>query len=278
MDNAKSGVGLIVEAREKALMSLAPRPESLYHYTNAAGLKGIIESKTIWATQFDFLNDRTEFLYAIDVIKGRLEARGDVFSPAAFSIGDIGKTLTKQPHYVASFCEHHDLLSQWRGYAQTNDGYSVGFRFQDLARKKDLARGVDLVQLIYQRSEQDRLLDMVLDAGQEAIDASPGASIKIATATVINLLPFFYRFKHELFSGESEWRLIGSADDVTPEKFRVVGGHFVPYIEFPLEAGDIDLVVQGPGAYRDGNKEAIERFAKLHGFTPTVISSGVPLV
>jgi len=37
----------------------AAHPE-LHHYTNAAGLKGIVSSNTIWATHFSDLNDSTE--------------------------------------------------------------------------------------------------------------------------------------------------------------------------------------------------------------------------
>lgn len=37
----------------------AAHPE-LHHYTNAAGLKGIVSTNTIWATHFRDLNDSTE--------------------------------------------------------------------------------------------------------------------------------------------------------------------------------------------------------------------------
>jgi hypothetical protein len=276
MQAAKKRLGLM--AREKALAASASSPTRLYHYTNAAGLEGILDSKTIWATQFDFLNDRSEFFYAADVIKERLGERGDDFGSTVKSIDEIVKTMLTLPHYVASFCEHSDLLSQWRGYAQTNDGYAVGFRFQNLLRKQDPKRGVQLAQLIYPRAEQNRCVDLVLDAVRKTVEKSTGKANEFGLLATLNLLPFLHRFKHELFSGEGEWRLIGSADDVTPEKFRIVRGHFVPYIAFPLEADDIDVIVQGPGTYRAGNKEAIERFAKLNGFTPTVISSELPLV
>ena len=34
--------------------------DKLYHYTSAAGLKGIVE-KEFWVTESHFLNDRSEF-------------------------------------------------------------------------------------------------------------------------------------------------------------------------------------------------------------------------
>jgi hypothetical protein len=55
-DEAKK---LIVEAldlaHDEAREDLAI-PELLFHYTNAKGLHGILSSKTLWATGFQFLN------------------------------------------------------------------------------------------------------------------------------------------------------------------------------------------------------------------------------
>jgi hypothetical protein len=39
-------------------------PSVLYHYTDAAGLRGIVESQTIFASDVEFLNDAQELLYA----------------------------------------------------------------------------------------------------------------------------------------------------------------------------------------------------------------------
>ena len=50
---------------------LPPSPQShpdvddcLFHYTSAGGLKGILESRCIWATDAAFLNDASEIIYA----------------------------------------------------------------------------------------------------------------------------------------------------------------------------------------------------------------------
>ena len=34
---------------------------SIYHYTNLTGLKGILSNKTIWLTHYSYLNDPFEF-------------------------------------------------------------------------------------------------------------------------------------------------------------------------------------------------------------------------
>ncbi len=42
-------------------------PSILYHYTTQKGLLGIIQSKTIWATDILYLNDTMELKYAVDL-------------------------------------------------------------------------------------------------------------------------------------------------------------------------------------------------------------------
>jgi hypothetical protein len=41
-----------------------PIPETLWHYTTFAGFQGIISPKTIWDTEYRFLNDSEEFFHA----------------------------------------------------------------------------------------------------------------------------------------------------------------------------------------------------------------------
>ena len=40
--------------------SLAEEHPELFHYTNAAGLAGIIKNQTLWATHYAYLNDSEE--------------------------------------------------------------------------------------------------------------------------------------------------------------------------------------------------------------------------
>jgi hypothetical protein len=47
----------------------------LSHYTNRAGLEGIARSKTLWATRFTELNDKTEMEYGyVEISKLALKA------------------------------------------------------------------------------------------------------------------------------------------------------------------------------------------------------------
>ncbi len=47
--------------------------ECLFHYTTAAGLRGILGEKCIWATDSAFLNDLSEIIYAAVEVERHIE-------------------------------------------------------------------------------------------------------------------------------------------------------------------------------------------------------------
>jgi hypothetical protein len=53
----------------------ADPPAGLHHYTNQAGLLGIFETGEFWATKIQYMNDATEFGYALALGKRELEKR-----------------------------------------------------------------------------------------------------------------------------------------------------------------------------------------------------------
>src|SRR5262249_828164 len=54
--------------------ALSRKPEKpLYHYTTQAGLMGIIKDRQIWATHTQYLNDRREFLHAVDLVRREIK-------------------------------------------------------------------------------------------------------------------------------------------------------------------------------------------------------------
>lgn len=41
----------------------------VYHYTSPTGLKNILNTKELWASDFLFLNDESEILYLYEILK-----------------------------------------------------------------------------------------------------------------------------------------------------------------------------------------------------------------
>jgi hypothetical protein len=48
-------------------------PDRLYHYTDARGLLGILESRKLWASDVRLLNDARELDYAADLVRRWLD-------------------------------------------------------------------------------------------------------------------------------------------------------------------------------------------------------------
>lgn len=115
--------------------------DRLFLYTTAAGLLGILNSSTIWATDLRFLNDAQEAVYARELF---VEAVRNTDNPAlqpghplhqvAQEFGEefagYKEIVAKELHsfdfpvYVTCFCESGDLLSQWRAYG-SDHGYAI---------------------------------------------------------------------------------------------------------------------------------------------------------
>jgi hypothetical protein len=50
-------------------------PELLFHYTNAAGLLGILDSARLWATNYRFLNDSSEIGHGVSLFDSIVEEK-----------------------------------------------------------------------------------------------------------------------------------------------------------------------------------------------------------
>ena len=85
---------------------LCKRGEKLYHYTTAEGVRGIVENREFMATKSDFLNDKLEFQYAIEVME-RLTEKYIVNAPLreVFFL-KLQKEIEKL-RMITTVCEDH---------------------------------------------------------------------------------------------------------------------------------------------------------------------------
>jgi hypothetical protein len=125
-----------IESRFKALNDAEAKADAdelgdvLYHYTSAQGLLGIIQTREIWATNVLYLNDSSELSDAAEFLTSEL---GSTPSRAWDDDGLASMTLSSYSkdasvdHFVVSFCEDGNLLSQWRGYGASGTSYAIGF-------------------------------------------------------------------------------------------------------------------------------------------------------
>ena len=94
----------------------------LYHYTDAAGLKGIIENQEVWLSSIFHLNDPSELRHGVECaveelheLRANAVRDGDTFIPTVCD--QIEQLVTHDPRselgfFVASFSRSPDDLGQ----------------------------------------------------------------------------------------------------------------------------------------------------------------------
>ena len=193
-------------------------PGILYHYTNSDGLKGIIGSRTFWATEIRHLNDTSELRYPRKKLLAAVEslraARDVHWSTDTIEelIASWANTERGPETFVASFCSDGDNLSQWRGYGDGGNGFAIGLDREALAMATR-AQGYNLVRLMYEGSEQEALLTEavrdavpILDEWARDPDSAPNAAMQLLLLS-FGFLHALVFLKNPYFHDEREWRL-----------------------------------------------------------------------
>lgn len=229
-----------------------PPPRELFHYTSLDGARGIIEGKALRLTKAAYLNDSSELGYGIRLFREAAERIGNRFGSAQRRIldetGDRLGAFARTNICVASFCEHGDLLSQWRAYgSRAGRGLALGFRGDALGQlnRSDWAQ---LFRCVYEPAEQNRIVEelievLLLSRGGEPIGDFDAAFLRVAPV-----------LKDPHFSEEMEWRLVTMPREATDPRFRalVTDARVTQYYlhEFAPDADGIwpflESVVVGP--------------------------------
>lgn len=281
-------------------------PQILYHYTSIKGLIGIIENKNIWATSIYHLNDKEELFHARDMLlkaisdlKSKIEKEAGI--DASFKEGSVADALANPfnpkrvllkmlidvlmkfseevPVFISSFSEKGDVLSQWRGYCPSSNGFSVGFNFIKL-KKQLVGKGCILRKCIYDKDEQNKIVDRFL---QEELESKLAGVSELLTNTeslikemdkigefvkkiLKRLLLVLPILKNEAFEEEQEWRLIGYFPEDKEIKFREGKTVLIPYREINLvnDSGELPLasITIGPTPNKLESHKSLNIFLK----------------
>jgi hypothetical protein len=189
-------------------------PSTLYHYTGAPGLLGILQTHELWATNALYLNDAKEVHYGHDLGRQFINS----FSPDSRIHKNLRRglgyfvSMTNQANvnnYVVSFCAKPDLLSQWRAYGGNGTGFAIGFDRSELAEMiapSDTGNQIfSLFPLVYGETLQNRLLHELASAMEAYCEES--SRMDLHWEDLRPWLNLILKCKHPLFREESEWRL-----------------------------------------------------------------------
>ena len=281
----------------------------LYHYTTSNGLKGILDSRSIWCSHIRYFSDPKEWVYGESKVISKIE---DLLSLEKDSnIEELLKDLIMLIRsitnsfydiYAACFCKNGNLLSQWRGYSNRGGGYSLGFTFDSDTKftydfqKYPYIKLAALRKIIYDVDTQNDLIDKALerlvDAGRKAINRilktnnslPPGFLNQMAMGFANRLAEVIVSIKEPVFSEEDEWRLIIFKSRVLDQdnkreiNFWEKSGELIPYLSASIyNKNEKELIFPlnsiriGPSLDSERVKHSLDLLIKKHSTISTDI-------
>ncbi|MGZ0211252.1 MAG: DUF2971 domain-containing protein [Actinomycetales bacterium] len=257
-----------------------PRSTGLvWHYTNEAGLRGILTSNRIWGSPPESLNDSSELDYGIQLVRDLWSDDRATFRPndpearhfIDSVIGEGWEDSLRGSTFIACASSTADMLSQWRSYAGP-DGFSIGFQIDQvwfggpdrLVNGNMGARGLPYwFDVIYESEAQQATIRAFFEyLADLPPSARAGNALWVARLT---LSPLPTLLKHPGFREERELRWVG--DDLmagTPEatgtqEHLPIGAYRFAPGEANLTQFPVVQVLGGPQC----TAEALERVREL---------------
>lgn len=274
--------------------------EILYHYTDAKGLFGILDTKQIWASSYRYMSDAQEFYYGFDLISDLFPGKLP-FQKWCFNFSGNSAELnfaefirTRKHHYdldilfVASFStkDDGDSLSQWRGYAGLHSGYSLGFSREIL---NSINSDTRLIACCYNKEQQlKELKELVnkyyLQAIKLITNHDPDDTFVILTdighrLAAPDVVSLSAKFKHEAFKDEEEWRLVVGPLILNDERicYRDSERVIIPYVKIDFNTTGLKHIIVGPGPHKERNERSLRQMLIQKGFKDVNVSvSKVP--
>lgn len=275
-------------------------PLTIFHYTNSAGLRGIIQGKRIFATHYRYLNDASEIDYGMFVLGAAIEKlmveSKDRETLLFLELLKNNSNLFDGVFdcYIACFCTGNDLLNQWRHYSGTG-GYALGFSTLELARDRGGSTAPEhdfyLREVIYDPLQQSKLLEALMKLTIDAMKAElEGARadqrdtiiVRCCQFVQLQLPQYLTTFKHLAFEAEREWRLCHLAVPDNSQHIRFRDGQFglTPYVELaprfkhqdqlPLES-----VTHAPTNNASNVRFALSALLRSQGYSDVKLSGSI---
>lgn len=183
-------------------------PPIIYHYTSHEGLIGIVGSKKLWLSNAAYLNDTSEFTHGWEVVEDVVAKHRESATDEDLAFFEALEKRRPQldPYsiYVASFSEDGDMLSQWTGYTDHGNGYSIGFSSVVL---KPISRlfpfDQDLRRCLYSKDKQRCEVTLALQSVLYWLRNGLPSEIPAEVSSGIDLVELF-------FFSVNHWRALSS--------------------------------------------------------------------
>lgn len=257
--------------------------QPLYHYTDLAGLQGIVRHHDLWLTNSRYSNDDEEVTHGYHIVQQVInEERGRLPPPPPDRlnylerVSDLVKEPTPEGVYICCFCLDDNLLSQWRGYGANGTGVSLRFNPVEFSAVtgQDSPHGglMRLWKVFYDADRQKNIVKKALDFAFFSDLARPVEDRAQQAADAIQF--FIPAFKNGGFREERECRLIFTPPPNCPVQpdFRVARGMLVPYYSLQKLSGSqlsqlpITGILLGPSANKLLNRDSAKMLLRQAGY------------
>lgn len=252
-------------------------PGMLYHYTDAAGLTGIVKSECrLSATQHHYVNDSDEIRFGHKIA---VEALGELAIDSDLKALAIAKTdaLLQGPSFIACLSAHQDILTQWRLYAKETAGYCLGFKdprpdAYHAGEDGEARVAYDLFECVY---GETKLRERLAQRFQRKIDRLKEVATDDKSDVLTDqLAQVAWRYaqlaKHEHFLFESEWRfVVWEADPVI--QYRLTKRGLTPYLFTDKLKLEEVWIGPGVGPTPEEARDAVTKFLATQGLSPKVL-------
>nr|WP_294681830.1 DUF2971 domain-containing protein [uncultured Anaerotignum sp.] len=288
--------------------------DKLYHYTTAEGIRGIVESREFIATKSDFLNDKLEFQYAVEVMERLIEKyivnvdlRKQFSAKLQVEIERLGIISSacssadedEMSFYVVAFSKQQNNSLLWAEFTDFR-GYCLEFDYEKIVegfQERVFLHGT----VIYDEAEQmNVLLESLLSCMRNLVDEgakdlegffeedaipSEDSLDKLVEQMAVVCSVYAMFFKKSFFEGEEEYRFIfpprKHEQGEDKPKFRLLDQIFLPYIMVRLKGEKEDLPLQSVMVGAKNNSDIAVRgmkyFLKTQGMDIPVLLSDIPL-
>lgn len=298
--NARDAELLELSGQLKSKMAFVrpeKKPEFLYHYTNSLGLLGILNTSTMWATDYRFLNDSSEIQYGVNLfLEVADEFSKNTNNSVILRFIEILKT-TANPYdgmlncFIACLCEKNNLLSQWREYAAQGGGFALSLEtrwieFIKPGKEKTVNDEYFLIKVLYEREEQRNILKEIIEKTIVVLEeATVGVSVDDAISIIARCSHFISQetaiylaaFKDPCFDVEQEWRLLHLVYSDNDSHIKIRNGAYglTPYVELDLKRGvgprheklPIHEIIHGPTNDPVNTKIVLGKLLKSKGYS-----------
>jgi hypothetical protein len=243
-----------------------PPPNTIYHYTDDRGLRGIIESGKLWFTDIFDLNDPSElrhgFSFAVKALDDREKSKP---TGAAVALAqDFARFLhdggiEHAAHFfVCCFSSDGDELVQWRAYADDGRGYALGFSGQKLENEFTQPTGTPTEEhstfpITYDDAMLDTIQGEMADSLFRLVGSASAFDQEWSIYHSVNAMRATIFFKHPAYRNEKEFRFqqLYRVDRAPEVEFRQRPYSLVRFRQFdwrPVAPDALKEIVVGPAA------------------------------